>query len=912
MNEPTHEFHSYPFMARQNNTTATRRHLHDPLTNSSQSHANTRHTDLQDSRRVGNSRARVRKSQPAVLCSKSLDQRTSIATSTADLANNGLSTGNGQYSTQTNIVHDKTYSRRNVSDYPESFQGSDMSSTRRRTNSTSSTSTTSLSYLRKAAAEVIAQAHQTHLKMKALQQQQQQQLRPTQLRTSDSFEELRALSDEHGIDDSASSAAGIRPEYRHLHHYYQYHDQSCEPEIEDTVAPQPYLRHSQTKNKHQQLSNNFSTYYDYYHNASNTVSAQVVPEYNTDTYHQHHSDNNWPIVPQPSTLRSEVHTHSTNNYQQRRRQRKIQPLPQPIQTLHRFPATESNSVFSINTDDNFLIPELSSGQENLVAQLDGTQINPLAKMMREEVLAMTDQQTPLGEAECTKEQYYDGHTGHEDREDRELYKPTSRRERGYTPGQDIHRDLISSIRSSFLASQSNSNRSNSKSLSDTELQPWLGYIEEQVDSDTERQQQEEARDRLQERRLLDTIAQLEQEVADLRDANRELQACLHTSKERYDSLVTEHSIQIRHIQDEHELSKEETKKRTKKFHDEAMRKRQKDEERRLTSMQDRLQQVQKSNKELSATIRALQREKLETERGQRDDLVVLNSFLENEIVPTLQNALATPVMMDTQQKLHTTDGIESEVKPLKLQAETLWDNIHQLNFADKLVESPSSILPKAKLNIATTNMDHPCDPPMKHYLLKGEQSSSRSCSTSRGRKCLNLLEQLWAILITVSIITPTDFRGHTGDEDRVWRNQQKRHSDSSSISSGKTLVVPRLVISGHPMYSIATATAMTTAETTPTTATDPAQQNIHTALISDGHKDARESLDRQTVKGTEQEQHIQYHLEKQRVEHHLEIERIKQQCTQLYRDSLEDVRTEILARIAQKKVEGQTKKKKNN
>ncbi|KAF9361498.1 hypothetical protein BGX26_002848, partial [Mortierella sp. AD094] len=756
------------------------------------------------------------------------------------------------------------------------------------------------------AATVIASAHQTHLKMKALQQQQQQQqlFGTAQALSSDSFDELRALYVER--EEGSTSSTGIRPEYRHPHHYYQY-NQPCEPE-DDTTVPQSYLRHSQIKNyQSEQYSGNFSTYNDFYQSASRAVSAQVVPEYDLNIYDQQHSDDNWATASYPAArLRSEAQVDPTNNHQRLRRS-KIQPLPklllhpQPHQQLESLPATANKDIPFEDAIDNYLVPESNTKQEILEARFNRAQIDRCTVIESEEVMATGHHQTPLGEARNAKGQYRDDHNGHEGRY----------RDRGYNPSQDVHKDLVSSIRSSFLASQSNSNsnsnnnsnKSNNANAWDlemhsgTEQQPWLGYIEEQIDSDTDiqRQQQEEARDRLQERRLLDTISQLEQEVTELRDANRELQVFLRESEERYDCLATEFDARIRHIQDEHDLSKEETKKRAKRFHDEAMKKRQKDEEKRLTSMQEHVGQLEASNKELSATIRAMQRERLEIERSQRDDLAVLNSFLENDIVPTLHSVLVTPAETE---KAQADDG-KPVLVPLTLQTDALWDRIHGMKFTDKLVESPDTILPSiTKISTITADMDYP-DPQVEHLPSKEEHPCSRSCTTLRGQKCLNLLEHIWTVLITVSPTAlvghheyPTAFGGHVGDEDQIWwRKQQKRHSDSSSISSGKTIVVPRFMIPSHPAYSIATATITEHSDTLK-------------AFAFNSHKEAQESLDREAGKDIKLEQH----LAKQRAEHKLEIERIKQQCVRLYRESLEDVRTEMLAKVTQKSAKNQTKK----
>ena len=64
-----------------------------------------------------------------------------------------------------------------------------------------------------------------------------------------------------------------------------------------------------------------------------------------------------------------------------------------------------------------------------------------------------------------------------------------------------------------------------------------------------------------------------------------------------------------------------------------MRKRQRDEDKRLEGLQEQLAQTQTANKDLWTTIRGLQRERLDAEQDQRDDLSVLCLFIENVLSP---------------------------------------------------------------------------------------------------------------------------------------------------------------------------------------------------------------------------------------------------------------------------------------
>ncbi|KAF9202181.1 hypothetical protein BGZ49_007636 [Haplosporangium sp. Z 27] len=776
----------------------------------------------QSQRRTGPPGAQPRNSQPA-LYSKSLEQHPS------------KNSTDGQ----------PTY---------RAIQSSVMPRTHQKTNSTSSTSTTSLSYLRKAAEAVIASAHQTHFGMKTLHQQQQQQLHPTHVQAADSFNQLGALYDGHEEENSTSPTTKAKPEFRHPH--YRQQRSACEPGIDDIntpTTPHQYLRHSQIKNyqfKHH--PDKYSTYKDFYQNASRVTSMQTASEYNPDFYvQQRHSDDNRPVLSyQPSAWN------------------------QP---------NEQSDISELNPEQEIVVEGFNEGIEN------------------EAVMATGYLQTSFGQARNMGGQYIDDH--YNDYEDREAKKVHSRYERGYNLSQDFHRDLLSSIRPSFLASHSNDNQINHanvwdrRSESATEDQPWLGYIEGPMgsDIDTRRQQHEEARDRLQERRLMDTIFQLEQEVADLHDANRELQGRLRDSEENQDYLAMEYDIQIRQIQNEHKASKEATKRRTKKFHDDVMKKRQRDEDKRLASMKEHIQKLQTSNKELFATIRAMQREQLETEMSQRDDFAVLNSFLEDEIIPTLHRSLATPeVVQDYQQdtrsrlelpSVQTTDG--------------LWDKIHELNCTDKYTET---------LTTSATATDYP-NPSVEHCSSNTVEQCPRSCTTPHGQKCLSLLEHLWTVVNPTLPKTSFSHYGYltssqeqVGNESLIWlRGRQKRHSDSSSISSGKTIVVPRSILSSKPICSIATASLLATA-------TSDEHNDALTAFTSDNYKETLEYEDCETNRVVEFDQSIRQRLARLRAEQILDVERIKKECVRLYRESLDDIRTDMLEKVARKSIKNQATK----
>ncbi|KAK3842093.1 MAG: hypothetical protein J3R72DRAFT_475003 [Linnemannia gamsii] len=253
-------------------------------------------------------------------------------------------------------------------------------------------------------------------------------------------------------------------------------------------------------------------------------------------------------------------------------------------------------------------------------------------------------------------------------QDREVFEVCSRRlQHGYTPSQNIHKALVSSIRSSFLASLNGGQRaslmnsdssgiqqSSPREVSDLQdfQQPWyqpqhLPYHaspdQEYVASSSLRpfEKEEEDERRRREDELLAVIAQLEKDLQELHNSTVELKANLRESEERNERMLIEHDCDLRRVKDEHDYQIQDTKKRTKRFYDETMRKRQRDEDKRLQGLQEQLSQAQTANKELKATIRGLQRERVDVEHGQRDDLAVLCLFIENVLGPLVVGLTST-------------------------------------------------------------------------------------------------------------------------------------------------------------------------------------------------------------------------------------------------------------------------------
>ncbi|KAG0061395.1 hypothetical protein BGZ89_011477 [Linnemannia elongata] len=168
-------------------------------------------------------------------------------------------------------------------------------------------------------------------------------------------------------------------------------------------------------------------------------------------------------------------------------------------------------------------------------------------------------------------------------------------------------------------------------------QPWykpqhLPYYASPAQEHASRSFEKETR-QSREEELLEVIAQLEKDLQELHSSSVELQTRLHESEEQNERMVVEHDCALRRVREQYDHQIHDTKKRTKRFFDETMRKRQRDEDKRLEGLQEQLAQTQAANKDLRTTIRGLQRERLDVEQDQRDDLSVLCLFIENELSP---------------------------------------------------------------------------------------------------------------------------------------------------------------------------------------------------------------------------------------------------------------------------------------
>ncbi|KAF9135238.1 hypothetical protein BGW39_003918 [Mortierella sp. 14UC] len=308
------------------------------------------------------------------------------------------------------------------------------------------------------------------------------------------------------------------------------------------------------------------------------------------------------------------------------------------------PTGEVANEFTENPDRRSWVSELSSGEGHLAKQQQQPHDHPMSFFS-----PMIDGN---GSGQAAR---YDSRS----EQDREVFEVCSRRlQLGYTPSQNIHKALVSSIRTSFLASLSGSQRDSLMNGDSSGVQQQLSPDSGRRASDLEDFQQpwyqpqhppyhaspdqeyaaslrsyEKEDQRRREKEMIEVIAQLEKDLQDLNSTTVELQAGLRESEEQNERMLIEHDCALRRVKEEHSRQSQDTKKRTKRFYDETMRKRQRDEDKRLQGLQEQLSQAQTTNKDLRTTIRGLQRERLDADQGQRDDLAVVCLFIENVLGP---------------------------------------------------------------------------------------------------------------------------------------------------------------------------------------------------------------------------------------------------------------------------------------
>ncbi|KAF9149238.1 hypothetical protein BG015_008977, partial [Linnemannia schmuckeri] len=357
--------------------------------------------------------------------------------------------------------------------------------------------------------------------------------------------------------------------------------------------------------------------------------------------------------------------------------------------------------------------------------------------------------------------------------DREVFEVCSRRlQPGFTPTQNIHKALVSSIRSSFLASLNGCQRASLMNGDSSGVQQPIpgdedleefqqpGYQPQQLPyhaspdqghTSHSRSFEKEAPQRREEE-LLEVIAQLEKDLQELHHSTVELQVSLRESEER-----NEHDCTLRRVKEEYDHQIQDTKKRTKRFYDETIRKRQRDENKRLEGLQEQLTQAQAANKDLRTTIRGLQRERLDAEQDQRDDLSVLCLFIENVLSPMVVGLTASSKGVGENNTQLQAAGAFEHRQPSTIN--TVTATVAKGHSYDHDL-TPTTAVPHPISTPTSSTQDNPSKP-------ASTTTTIGQCTSPRGQKCMSLLEQFQTALFisfanatATSVTTPTTPHSH--------------------------------------------------------------------------------------------------------------------------------------------------------
>lgn len=435
-----------------------------------------------------------------------------------------------------------------------------------------------------------------------------------------------------------------------------------------------------------------------------------------------------------------------------------------------------------------------------------------------------------------------------------------------------------------------------------------------------------------------------------------------------------------------------------------MRKRQRDEDKRLEGLQEQLAQSQAANKDLRTTIRGLQRERLDAEQDQRDDLSVLCLFIENVLSPIVFD-LAGGRDSGGVTQLQAVEAFKCR-RPSTINTATT--AIAKGNLYDHDLTPTTTVPHPVPIPLPTPSSQDNLPPKPSSITTTGQ------CTSARGQKCMFLLEQLQSALSTVfanatfvatpttphhpdkessiphptvgglqqeeSPKTPSLFRKthsrHTSTatnpittttmattkhgrhdaltedhlvrlheterlEELKSRGVRKRNGDVSSASSGHTVVAPALPpmpfrqviisdITSTPTKAAATlppprpakaprvpsaskkppaSVSISTSNSATTAAVSSPQKHtpLTTTITTSSPPTKTKTKSNNTIdtKGKEKEKEkekdrsLQHCLAEQHTRYQKEIDRIKQQCIKIYRQSLEDVRSDMKFKLGQ-------------
>ncbi|KAG0045279.1 hypothetical protein BGZ83_009496 [Gryganskiella cystojenkinii] len=351
--------------------------------------------------------------------------------------------------------------------------------------------------------------------------------------------------------------------------------------------------------------------------------------------------------------------------------------------------------------------------------------------------------------------------------------------------------------------------------------------------------------------LLSTLARLEQEVEQLREANQGLQADLDLFREQTDQQEQDYEQRLQALRVQHEQE--------------------------LTSLQrqetQRVSLLQSTLKTQLTTLRALHQETRQDQLHAEADLATLLLYLQGR-----------------------RGGHAAE--QISLQERASWfslspDTVDSMDPPAMMTTTSAVPLAGSKSSLSST-------------------SSDLICVTAMGQSCLRFLQQLDMALSNLSatlsfkegelpdigdlvmqhgIVPDSDQNQNQNHLKR--RRQQKRRSDCSSVSSGKTIVAQQQQQQQHQQQ--------------PRRQLFLPHQHLVSAIapsvrqLIENHPVQSVSNDIEIRKHIQEKEVLQQRLSEQQIHHQLEVERIKQECIRLYRESLQEVRAELLDKMRQRR-----------
>ncbi|KAF9313154.1 hypothetical protein BG003_005542 [Podila horticola] len=242
---------------------------------------------------------------------------------------------------------------------------------------------------------------------------------------------------------------------------------------------------------------------------------------------------------------------------------------------------------------------------------------------------------------------------------------------------------------------------------------------------------------------IETLSELEQDLAEMQSWYNALQQECDNLRRSNEQMVLDH------VQE----------KRARKYHEEAIMRRKDKESKRQSASHDQLRQVLESNKTFRAKVRAFERGQIESERQQREEMVVLTGLVEQMVAQVEETTMAIP-----------TTKTEQGTSPRRRETEQMLKT-PMSGTSPTLILSPQEIPPQA-----------------------GKDEVPVSLKSLHAQKCHATLLQLQILVehLPRASRQPETFKGNSVNFDLEEAQKQRRRikrQSGSSASSGETLVV---------------------------------------------------------------------------------------------------------------------------